>query len=60
MKLGELVDAIRRVEEAEHELFNARKAVMHGGNEFTMKTKREDVTFCESVLRNIRDEELPL
>jgi len=58
MKLGELIDAIRRVEEAERYLEDAIRSAMFGGNAETIKAKNETVTSAEWWLNEIRNEDL--
>jgi len=58
MTLGELIDAIRRVEGAELDLNNAKQSVLHGGNEITMKAKHDAVKDAEWWLNHVRDEDL--
>lgn len=56
MKLGELVDNIRRLEEAESWVAQAKTALKHGGNPHTMAAKQETLDMAEAVLESIRDE----
>lgn len=59
MKLGELVDAIRRLEGAERDLADAEQSLLHGGNAETIKAKQESVENAEWWLSEVRDQDLP-
>lgn len=58
MKLGDLVDNIRRLEEAEGWVAQAKTALQHGGNARTMAAKQETLESAEAMLDRIRDEDV--
>ncbi len=58
MKLGELVDAIRRLEDAERDLEESRRVLRYGGNEATMRGKHETIERAEQWLNEVRNENL--
>ena len=59
MKLGDLIDAIRRVESAERDVVDAQQSWRFGGNAATMKAKTESVERAERLLYEIRNETFP-
>lgn len=58
MKLGDLVDGVRRVEDAEKRLHDAQQAVRFGGCESTMQRKHAEVSEAEEAMEDVRNEEL--
>lgn len=58
MKLGELYDNLKRLEDADKAVEQALQALMFGGNTNTMQTKRDWLRECQVTLQSIRDEEL--
>lgn len=58
MRLGDLVDKIRQLEQAEHDLDKARLSLDRGGSPETMARKRELVEFYEREVDRLRGEEI--
>jgi len=58
MKLGDLVDNIRRLEEAERCVAQAKTALQHGGNAHIMADKQKTLESAEAMLDRIRDEDV--
>lgn len=58
MNLGELIDKIDEVRKAEEDVEKAELALRHGGNEETMRGKRQWLADCLYYLGELRCEEL--
>lgn len=59
MTLGEVIDLIRQVEQAEAEVEQAEVVLGHGGNAATMQGKTEIFQDAKRYLKHLRDEEFP-
>lgn len=59
MTYGDLLDALDEIKQAELELNKARMAVLHGGNEDTMRWKHQQVEHFERCVAELRARPLP-
>jgi hypothetical protein len=58
MKLGELADRLKALQEAQERVEEAKEAIGHGGSAGTMESKRAWLRECEAEVRILREEGL--
>lgn len=58
--LGDLVDAIRAVDEAESDVLDAERAIEHGGNESTMAGKFATLSAKQRYVTYLREQKVDL
>lgn len=56
--LGDLIDALDEIKAAELRLDKARKSILHGGNDGTMRCKHAAVLDCQEEVLRLRDQPL--